>query len=79
MTGDTLYALRNLMNLNEQDFGELLGLRGENVKETIHAMEKGRKPISGPLQKLIPFIARQHGFTLTNGTWTHTDTQRESE
>lgn len=70
MNGTTLYTLRDLMNLNEKDFGEMFGLTGENVKQSIHAMETGRKAISGPLKELIPRIAAEHGYALHNSQWT---------
>jgi DNA-binding transcriptional regulator YiaG len=69
MNGDILYRLRDALDLSEETFGTMLGLSGENVKDTIHAMEKNRKPISGPLKELIPRIASENGYHLSSGQW----------
>jgi len=69
MNGDTLYALRDALDLREADFAALLGLTGSSAAQTLHDMEKGRKPISGPLKELIPRIASEHGLTLISDQW----------
>lgn len=73
MNGDTLYALRNALDADEAWMAKALGLTGEHASKTIHAMETGRKPISGPVQELLRRVGKDFNYELHNGNWIKTD------
>jgi len=60
MTGEELREARNALDLSVNEMAEALRL-GDNGPRAIRRMEKGEKPISGPIQVAIG--AMLLGFT----------------
>ena len=58
--------LRRELDWSQHHMARELGLMGrrDNVANAVHEMETGRRPITGPVGKLLEHIARQHALVL---------------
>ena len=60
-----LSGLRSALNLSHSAMAELLGLAGANAADRVREMERGARPISGPLLRILGYL--NQGFGLNNG------------
>lgn len=60
MTGEELWDARNALDLSVSEMADALKL-GDNGSRAIRRMERGEKPISGPMQ--VAIAAMLLGFT----------------
>jgi transcriptional regulator with XRE-family HTH domain len=63
LTGKTLEpfafaGLRKAMGLSVVEMAELVGLDGDNASDRIREMERGKRMISGPLQRMLRYLAQ---------------------
>jgi len=49
MTPDEIQSLRKHLALSQREFGEMLGIQGENVRNTVDKWETGVRPPTGPI------------------------------
>ena len=60
---ERLKALRRALGLSAQGMADALGLNGANAADKIREYERGARPISGPILKLMQYIERDNGIT----------------
>ena len=56
MTPADLRAARLRLGMNQKQFAEALRLRGDNPDATVRSWEKGRRPITGPVQVVVEMM-----------------------
>lgn len=61
-----LSGLRSALNLSHSAMAELLGLAGANAADRVREMERGARPISGPLLRILGYLSQ--GFGLDDRT-----------
>jgi len=54
--------LRKQLKLSLQDMANLLGLSGNNADNVVRDMEKGKRPISGPIANLWIYLQQSSGY-----------------
>lgn len=58
MSKNILNDLRQLMGLSTAQMAVVLGLDGANAEDRVREMERGGRDISGPLQKVLAYLAQ---------------------
>jgi transcriptional regulator with XRE-family HTH domain len=53
---ERLKAIRRALGLSVQDMAAKIGLNGEGAADKMRAYERGARPISGPIIKLMDYI-----------------------
>lgn len=53
MSPDEFKAARHALGMSVADLADWLGFEGPNARDQIRQMEKGAKPISGPIERAM--------------------------
>ena len=61
-----LSGLRSALNLSHSAMADLVGLAGANAADRVREMERGARPISGPMLRILGYLSQ--GFDLDSGT-----------
>lgn len=54
----TLTALRNALGISVNEMADAIGLDGDNAGDRVREMERGAKPVTGPMQRVLAYMAQ---------------------
>ncbi|MCK9687285.1 hypothetical protein [Scleromatobacter humisilvae] len=55
---DKLRTTRHGIDASYRDMGDLVGLAGANANDRLIEMEEGKRPVSGPIQRVLDYISQ---------------------
>lgn len=62
MRAHEVQSARKAFGMSQTEFGEWLGLKSCEPRRTIHNLESGRTPVSGPIAKAITLELENRGL-----------------
>jgi transcriptional regulator with XRE-family HTH domain len=53
---ERLFAVRKAMGVSVKQMADLVGLSGPHADDRVREMEDGRRPVSGPIERVLDFM-----------------------